>query len=77
MSSADFYFETRTRPLVVFIDGPPHLEMAQAKKDDIFRTAIRKAGYHVLELPYKTHSDKLVEQFIGLIRTELAKLGQV
>lgn len=77
ISSADFYFDTPTRPLVVYVDGPPHYEIAQAKKDDIFRTAIRMSGYHVLELPYKSPSDKLVEQFYETIRTELARLGQM
>jgi very-short-patch-repair endonuclease len=77
VSSADFYFETRTRPLVVFIDGPPHLDMAQALKDDIYRRAIRRAGYHVLELAYKSPSDKVVEEFYNQIQAELARLGQV
>src|SRR5437762_7263005 len=77
VSSADFYFPTIPKPLVVFLDGPPHLEDAQIRKDDIFRTAIRKAGYRVLELPYAGESDKTCENLYQSTREELAKLGQV
>ena len=75
VSSADFYFPTVPKPLVVFLDGPPHLEEAQMRKDDIFRTAIRKAGYKVLELPYSGESDKTCDNLYRSIRDELARLG--
>jgi very-short-patch-repair endonuclease len=75
ISSADFYFPITPKPLVVFIDGPPHLEQAQMVKDDIFRTAIRKSGYRVLELPYSGDSDKTCDSLYQSIRDELARLG--
>src|SRR5437762_3045651 len=77
ISSADFYFPTVPKPLVVFLDGPPHLEDSQIRKDDVFRTAIHKAGYRVLELPYAGESDKTCENLYQSTREELAKLGQV
>ena len=77
ISSADFYFPIVPKPLVVFLDGPPHLTEAQMKKDDIFRTAIRKAGYRVLELPYSGDSQSTCDTLYETIREELARLGQV
>src|SRR5467141_1250702 len=76
VSSADFYFPTVPKPLVVFLDGPPHLEDNQIKKDDIFRTAIRKAGYKVLELPYSGDSQITCDKLYETIREELVRLGQ-
>jgi very-short-patch-repair endonuclease len=77
ITTCDFYFPTVPRPLVVFIDGPPHLEQARMVKDEIFRTAIRKSGYRVLELPYVTNNDKTFETLYQSIRDELARLGHV
>ena len=74
VSSADFYFPTVPKPLVVFLDGPPHLEDSQIRKDDIFRTAIRKAGYRVLELPYSGESQTTCDRLYESIRDELARL---
>jgi len=76
ISSADFYFPTAPKPLVVFLDGPPHLEDSQIRKDDIFRTAIRKAGYRILELPYSGDSQTTCDKLYESIREELARLGQ-
>ena len=77
VTTADFYFPTPPKPLVVFLDGPPHLEDSQIKKDDIFRTAIRKAGYGVLELPYSGQSQTTCDKLYESIREELARLGQL
>src|SRR5437762_13884746 len=76
ISSADFYFPTAPKPLVVFLDGPPHLEESQIRKDDIFRTAIRKAGYRVLELAYSGESQTTCDKLYESIREELARLGE-
>jgi len=75
VSSADFYFPTVPKPLVVFLDGLPHLEENQMRKDDIFRTAIRKAGYKVLELPYSGDSQTTCDSLYQNIKDELARLG--
>jgi nicotinic acid phosphoribosyltransferase len=75
ITTCDFYFPTIPRPLVVFIDGPPHLAEAQMVKDEVFRTAIRKAGYKVLELPYSSNTDKSLNELYQSIRDELARLG--
>src|SRR5438132_1185180 len=76
VTTADFYFPTAPKPLVVFLDGPPHLEDSQIRKDDIFRTAIRKAGYRVLELAYSGESQTTCDKLYENIREELARLGQ-
>jgi very-short-patch-repair endonuclease len=52
VSTADFYFYTYPRPLVVYLDGPPHLKMSRAIKDEQIRRTLRMVGYRVLELPY-------------------------
>ena len=77
VSSCDFYFPIAPKPLVVFLDGPPHLEDNQIRKDDIFRTAIVKAGYKILVLPYSGDSQMTCDSLYESIRTELARLGHV
>lgn len=75
VSSADFYFPTVPRPLAVFIDGYPHTRSNQETKDEVFRTAIRLAGYKTLELPYKTASMRTLDSLYNQIIEELRKLG--
>jgi len=75
VSSADFYFPTVPKPLVVFLDGPPHLEDSQIRKDDIFRTAIRRQGYVVLELPYQGDSEASCQKLYEAILSELRRMG--
>jgi very-short-patch-repair endonuclease len=58
VTTADFYFPTQPRPLIVFIDGRVHLGKAQMFKDEELRTLLRKKGYRVLEPLYNTYSDK-------------------
>src|SRR5438309_9864724 len=48
VTTADFYFPTQHRPLIVFVDGQVHLEKTQMIKDEELRTLLRKRGYQVL-----------------------------
>jgi very-short-patch-repair endonuclease len=58
VTTADFYFATEPRPLLVFVDGRVHLGKTQAAKDEELRCLLRKRGYKVLELCYNVYSDK-------------------
>jgi very-short-patch-repair endonuclease len=58
VTTADFYFPTQPRPLVVFVDGRVHLGKTQMIKDEELRTLLRKKGYRVLELSYNDYSNK-------------------
>ena len=58
ITTADFYFPTQPRPLIVFVDGRVHLGKTQMFKDEELRTLLRKKGYRVLELFYNNYSDK-------------------
>jgi very-short-patch-repair endonuclease len=42
VTTADFYFPTQPRPLIVFIDGRVHLGKAQSTKDEELRTLLRR-----------------------------------
>src|SRR5437762_5065509 len=55
VTTADFYFPTQPRPLVVFVDGRVHLGTAQMSKDEELRTLLRKRGYRILELFYESY----------------------
>ncbi|HZY95443.1 MAG TPA: hypothetical protein VFE98_11430 [Candidatus Bathyarchaeia archaeon] len=71
ITSVDFYFPTEPRPLLVFVDGQVHLRKAQFVKDEELRTLLRKRGYNVLELSYRSYSDRkrdeLYEQIVSCI----------
>jgi very-short-patch-repair endonuclease len=58
VTTADFYFPTQPRPLIVFVDGRVHLGRGQMFKDEELRSLLRKKGYRVLELFYNGYSDK-------------------
>ena len=58
VTTADFYFPTHPRPLIVFVDGRVHLGKTQMIKDEEVRILLRKKGYRVLELSYNNYSDK-------------------
>ena len=58
VTTADFYFPTQPRPLIVFVDGRVHLGKTQSIKDEELRTLLRKKRYRVLELFYNSYSDK-------------------
>src|SRR5438034_11636990 len=62
VTTADFYFVTEPRPLLVFVDGRVHLGRAQMVKDEELRTLLRKRGYRILELYYDSYSDKKRDQ---------------
>ena len=58
VTTADFYFPTLPRPLIVFVDGKVHLRKSQSVKDEELRSLLRKRGYRVLELYYANYSDR-------------------
>src|SRR2546425_11716141 len=58
VTTADFYFPTQSRPLIVFVDGQVHLGKSQMFKDEELRTLLRKKGYRVLELFYNKYSEE-------------------
>ena len=58
ITTVDFYFPTTPRPTLVFVDGPPHLRTSQMAKDEELRTLLRKRGYKVVELVYRSYSGK-------------------
>src|SRR5213080_3198920 len=57
VTTADFYFPTQPRPLIVFVDGRVHLGKTRMFKDEELQTLLRKKGYQVLELYYDCYSD--------------------
>jgi len=75
VTTADFYFALDPRPLLVFVDGRVHLGTTQMAKDEELRTLLRKRGYRILELYYKSYSDKRRDQLYQEIRDNLAKLA--
>jgi very-short-patch-repair endonuclease len=74
VTTADYYFATEPRPILVFVDGRVHLGKTQAAKDEELRSLLRKRGYRVLELYYNSYSDKkrnqLYEQILDSLRKE-------
>lgn len=73
VTTADFYFSTQPRPLVVFVDGKVHLGRAQSAKDEELRALLRKRGYRILELYYNSYSDKKRDQLYEGILSGLGK----
>src|SRR5207245_6940327 len=73
VTTADSYFPLGSRPLIVFVDGPVHLETSQMMKDEELRTLLRRRGHRVLELSYTGYSDKKRDQ---LYREGLSCLGR-
>ena len=71
ITTADFYFPTRLRPLVVFVDGKVHLGKSQSDKDEELRSLLRKRGYKVLELYYNSYSDRQRDQLYDEILSNL------
>ena len=58
ITTVDFYFPTTPRPTIVFVDGLPHLRTVQVAKDEELRTLLRKRGFKVVELVYRSYSGK-------------------
>src|SRR5260370_25024032 len=75
VTTADFYFSLESRPLIVFVDGRVHLGMRQMAKDEELRSLLRKRGYRILELYYKSYSDRKRDHLYEEIRANLAKLA--
>jgi very-short-patch-repair endonuclease len=75
VTSADFYFPAVPKPLAVFIDGYPHTKSHQQAKDEVFRAAVRLAGYKVLELPYSGVSQRTLDALYKAIVEELQEMG--
>jgi very-short-patch-repair endonuclease len=75
VTTADFYFSLRSRPLLVFVDGRVHLGKVQMAKDEELRSLLRKRGHSILELSYDSYSDKKRDQLYEEIRNTLAKLA--
>ncbi|SRR5712692_354705 len=73
ITTVDFYLPTQPRPILVFVDGRPHLSVAQTIKDEELRTLLRKRGYRVLELAYNSYSDKKRDEFHQFIVDSLRK----
>ena len=57
VTTADFYFPTQPKRLIVFVDGRVHVGKTQSIKDEELRTLLRKKGYRVLELSYTGYSE--------------------
>ena len=75
VTTADFCFPLKIRPLMVFIDGPAHLGMSQMAKDEELRSLLRRRGYRILELHYNSYSEKLRDRLYEAMRDSLAKLA--
>jgi very-short-patch-repair endonuclease len=73
VTTADFYFPLDPRPLIVFVDGPVHLKTTQMMKDEDLRSLLRKRGYRILELSYRSYSDKKRDE---LYREIVKQLGR-
>jgi very-short-patch-repair endonuclease len=71
VTTADFYFQLETRPMLVFVDGRVHLGTAQMVKDEELRSLLRKRGYRILELYYDSYSDKKRDQLYEQILNDL------
>jgi len=67
VTTADFYFPTQPRPLIVFVDGRVHMGKTQMIKDEELRTLLRKKGFRVLELLHKSYSDKTRDELYSQI----------
>jgi very-short-patch-repair endonuclease len=70
---ADFYFPTTPRPTIVFVDGMPHLRTIQMAKDEELRTLLRKRGYKVMELVYRSYSDNKRDELFQEIVNQLGR----
>jgi very-short-patch-repair endonuclease len=73
ITTVDFYFPTTPRPTLVFVDGMPHLRTIQMTKDEELRTLLRKRGYKVMELVYRSYSDKKRDELYQEIVRQLGR----
>src|SRR6184192_1705685 len=70
---ADLYFPVEPRPLIVFVDGRVHFKTAQMIKDEELRTLLRRRGYKILELFYRSYSDRKRDQLYEEILSSLGR----
>jgi very-short-patch-repair endonuclease len=73
VTTADFYFQLDSRPMLVFVDGRVHQGATQTAKDEELRSLLRKRGYRVLELSYDSYSDKKRDQLYHSILDTLGR----
>src|SRR3989442_16023486 len=73
ITTVNFYFPTSPRPTLVFVDGLPHLRTVQMAKDEELRTLLRKRGYKVMELSYRSYSDKKRDELYQEIFKQLGR----
>src|SRR3989442_9307332 len=73
ITTVDFYFPTTPRPTLVFVDGLPHLRTTQIAKDEELRTLLRRRGYRVMELVYRSYSDKKRDELYQEIVKQLGR----
>ncbi len=73
IATVDFYFPTTPRPTLVFVDGLPHLRAVQMAKDEELRSLLRKRGYKVMELIYRSYSDKKRDELYQEIVEQLGR----
>src|SRR5712691_13412558 len=77
ITTVDFYLPTMPRPTLVFVDGMPHLKISQMAKDEELRTLLRKRGYKVMELVYRSYSDKKRDELYEEIVKQLGQENRV
>jgi very-short-patch-repair endonuclease len=73
VTTADFYFQLETKPLLVFVDGWVHRGTTQMAKDEELRPLLRKRGWRILELVYKNYSDKTRDRLYVELLESLGK----
>src|SRR5207249_10239918 len=73
IATVDFYFPTTPRTTLVFVDGMPHLRTIRMAKDEELRTLLRKRGYKVMELIYRSYSDKKRDELYQEIVKQLGR----
>ncbi len=57
----------------MFVDGRVHLRKTQIVKDEELRSLLRKKGYRVLDLVYKTYSDSKLDELYQEIVSSLGR----
>ena len=73
ITTIDFYFPTTPRSTLAFVDGLPHLRITQMAKDEELRTLLRKRGYKVMKLFYRSYSDKKRDELYQEIVKQLGR----
>ena len=67
----DFYLERAGIPgICVFIDGPAHDQLQQAKEDRVRRAALEELGYRVVTVTYGKDLRQQIEDYPDVFRSE-------